>query len=260
MLTYPRGTCWMNKGWDPVTGCTKKSQGCVNCFAHRLAPRQLKKNLEARKANNLRRIEKGLSPLTTPLKYRNIFKITTHEKELSSSKLRSRIPTNFFVCGWSDLFHEGVPVEFIKKVFNVMNSYPQHTFQLLTKRTERMAELSPQFIWSPNIFAGTTIENEDLWYRIKYLRSVPAKHRFISCEPLLSNIPSMTVKSLQGIDWVIIGEESGPGFRLMKKEWAHDIVKTCATAKIPVWLKYGTEISKMIKQRPKGWIPLTKGK
>ena len=199
---------WTEATWNPVTGCSKFSLGCVNCYAERLA----------------KRLQKMGHP-----KYRNGFEITLHPAELSKP-LEWKKPMMIFVVSMGDLFHEKVPVEFIQEVFKVMNKAYWHTFQVLTKRIERMLEISEKVNWTPNIWAGVTVEHEKYVYRIGILKKIPAFVRFISMEPLLSNMPYI---DLSGIDWVIVGGESGPRARPMKTEWVRrirDMVKSQGVA------------------------------
>ncbi len=203
---------WTQATWNPVTGCTKVSPGCKHCYAERLA-----KRLQAM----------GVK------KYANGFKVTLHEDALEIP-LRWKQPRIIFVNSMSDLFHEEVPLEFIRKVFAVMKQAHQHIFQVLTKRAERMAELAPLLEWPPNVWMGVSVENQRYTYRIDLLRQVPASVRFLSLEPLLGPIPDL---NLDGIHWVIVGGESGPGARPMKKEWVLEIRDQCIRAGVPFFFK-----------------------
>lgn len=193
---------WTESTWNPVTGCTKVSPGCVNCYAERMARR-----LEAMGQPN----------------YANGFRVTCHEHMLQQP-LAWRQPKTILVNSMSDLFHESVPVEFIAKVFDVMNEASWHRFQALTKCAERMAELAIRLRWSENIWMGVTVENRDALARLDSLRLVPAAVRFVSFEPLLESLGDI---DLTGIDWAIVGGESGPGSRPMKKEWVLEIRDQC---------------------------------
>ena len=203
---------WTQATWNPVTGCTKVSPGCKHCYAERLA-----KRLQAM----------GVK------KYANGFKVTLHEDALEIP-LRWKQPRIIFVNSMSDLFHEEVPLEFIRKVFAVMRQAHQHIFQVLTKRAERMAELAPLLEWPSNVWLGVSVENQRYTYRIDLLRQVPASVRFLSLEPLLGPIPDL---NLDGIHWVIVGGESGPGARPMKKEWVLEIRDQCIRAGVPFFFK-----------------------
>jgi len=203
---------WTECTWNPVSGCTKISPGCAHCYAERMA-----KRLQA----------------MGQYRYRNGFAVTLHE-EAVEEPLSWKKPRVVFVNSMSDLFHEDVPVEFIQQVFAVMNRCPQHTFQILTKRAQRMAELSPLLSWSDNIWMGVTVENNDCLYRIDHLRQVNACVQFLSLEPLLGPLDDL---NLEGIDWVIVGGESGPGARPMKEEWVLPIQLMCHNTKVPFFFK-----------------------
>ena len=198
--------------WNPVTGCSKISRGCKNCYAERLAYR-----LQA--MGNKR--------------YVNGFSVTLHE-DLINLPRKWRSPRTIFVNSMSDLFHELVPDSFIKRIFKTMNDCPQHTFQILTKRSERLSTIAASLTWAPNIWMGVTIEDQDACYRTKHLQQVRSKVRFISCEPLLESLPNL---SLDGIHWVIVGGESGPGARPMKKEWVEEIRLQCCKKQVPFFFK-----------------------
>lgn len=203
---------WTQATWNPVTGCNKVSPGCKNCYAEKMS-----KRLQLMGQKN----------------YRNGFKLTLQPHmlerplEWKSSKL-------IFVNSMSDLFHKDVPVSFLQKVFKVMNEADWHQFQVLTKRSERLAELSSRLKWSKNIWMGVSVENDDYQYRIADLKKTDAHIKFLSVEPLLGPITKMNLK---GIDWVIVGGESGPGAREVKKEWITDIRDQCVKAKVPFFFK-----------------------
>lgn len=203
---------WTEATWNPVTGCTKVSEGCRHCYAERMAKR--------------------LVAMKNP-RYINGFNVTLHD-DLIETPLKWSKPKRIFVNSMSDLFHEDVPLEFIQKVFDTMNKAHWHTFQILTKRSERLAELSRHLNWTPNIWIGVSVENEKVMNRIKDLKSVPAFIRFLSCEPLLGPLKNM---NLEGIHWVIVGGESGPGARLMKSEWAKDIRNQCKEQNVAFFFK-----------------------
>ena len=203
---------WTETTWNPVSGCTKISAGCAHCYAERMA-----KRLQAM----------GL------YRYRNGFAVTLHP-EAVDEPCGWRKPRLVFVNSMSDLFHDDVPVDFIRQVFTVMNHCPQHTFQILTKRAERLAELAPLLNWSDNIWMGVTVESSDYLYRMDYLRQVQAAVRFVSLEPLLGPLNDL---NLEDINWVIVGGESGPGARPMEKEWVLSIHSKCRRANVPFFFK-----------------------
>ena len=203
---------WTDMTWNPVTGCTKVSQGCKFCYADRMAKRLQAMGVE---------------------RYRNGFQVTLHE-DLLDAPLKWVKPQLVFVNSMSDLFHESVPEEFILRVFRVIEACPQHTFQVLTKRSGRLAELSSRLPWPRNVWVGVSVENEDVTFRIRDLRRVPARVRFLSCEPLLGPLNDLP---LEGIDWVIVGGESGPGARPMREEWVISILEQCERRDIPFFFK-----------------------
>ncbi|MDO9348549.1 MAG: phage Gp37/Gp68 family protein, partial [Anaerolineales bacterium] len=188
------GIEWTESTWNPLTGCTKISPGCKHCYAERMA-----KRLKAMGQPN----------------YVNGFKLTMHEHVLEKP-LEWKTPQVVFVNSMSDLFHKDVPLEFIQRVFDVMKRAHWHHFQVLTKRSERLAELSPYLEWTDNIWMGVSVETKDYIYRIDDLRKTGAKIRFLSVEPLLGPLPKMNLK---GINWVLVGGESGPGARPLEREW-----------------------------------------
>ncbi len=203
---------WTEATWNPTTGCTKISLGCKNCYAERLALR--------------------LQAMGNP-KYANGFQLTLHEDALDLP-LRWKKPRKIFVNSMSDLFHEEIPLDFIQRVFQTMQQAHWHIFQILTKRAERMAELAPQLPWPPNVWMGVTVEEQRYTHRIDLLRTVPAAVRFLSLEPLLGPLPNL---NLNGIHWVIVGGESGPGARPMKPEWVTDIRDQCQDAGVAFFFK-----------------------
>lgn len=203
---------WTEVTWNPVTGCTKISHGCKFCYAERMA---------------LRLQSMGLN------KYRKGFSVAAHESVLDEP-LRWRQPRLVFVNSMSDLFHKSVPSAFIEAVFRVMNRAPQHTFQVLTKRPGRGAQLNDRLRWTPNIWFGTSIESERWLERLTHLRKTGAQTKFLSLEPLLGPLPGIR---LQGIDWVIVGGESGPGARPMKSSWVRDIRDNCLKHDVPFFFK-----------------------
>lgn len=189
---------WTDKTWNPITGCSKLSAGCAHCYAEVMA----------------RRIQAmGLD------KYSNGFKLTLHPEDLNTPRSWKK-GHNIFVCSMSDLFHTDVPFEFIDEVMTTICETPQHRYQLLTKRAERMAEYFATREVPKNVWLGVTVECQSTRYRIDYLRRIPARVRFLSCEPLLEDLGELNLSS---IDWVIVGGESGHKARPMKEEWVLNI-------------------------------------
>jgi protein gp37 len=203
---------WTELTWNPVTGCTKITQGCKFCYAERMAYR-----LKAMGVN----------------RYRNSFQVTLHP-DLLGVPLSWRRPRMVFVNSMSDLFHEDVPTEFIEAVFHTIQECPQHIFQILTKRSERLCSLARSLQWHENIWMGVSIENEDVVHRIADLREVPAHVRFLSCEPLIGPLEQL---DLTGIHWVIVGGESGPGARPMEQKWVNSILSQCQRQKVAFFFK-----------------------
>ena len=203
---------WTEATWNPVTGCTKISTGCKNCYAERMAKR--------------------LQAMGQEL-YTEGFKVKTHEETLEIP-LKWRRPRSVFVNSMSDLFHEHVSFEFISEVFKIMNDSSQHTFQILTKRSKNLSRLSRRLPWPENVWMGVTVENSAYLYRVKDLRHTPAKTKFISFEPLLGPIPDI---DFEDIDWVIVGGESGPRARPMAASWVEDIRDQCLSAGVPFFFK-----------------------
>lgn len=203
---------WTESTWNPVTGCNKVSPGCKHCYAERMALR-----LQAMGQPN----------------YSNGFKVSTHEHALELP-LSWKKPSTIFVNSMSDLFHEDVPLEFIKKVFDVMNRASWHQFQVLTKRSHRLRKFASNLTWSKNIWMGVSVENEDYIHRIDDLRLTPANIRFISFEPLIGPIGKV---NLANINWAIVGGESGPKARPMDKEWVHEIQQHCRKHQVPFFFK-----------------------
>ena len=203
---------WTEMTWNPVTGCTKVSEGCRHCYAERMA-------LRLRAMGNRR--------------YTNGFRVTLHD-DLVDLPRSFRQPRLIFVNSMSDLFHEDVPEEFIGRVFETMAACPQHTFQVLTKRSRRLRDMANRLPWRKNVWIGVSVEDQRVFSRIDDLRQVPASVRFLSCEPLLGPMDSL---NLEGIAWVIVGGESGPGARPMKPEWVESILKHCRQAKVAFFFK-----------------------
>ena len=203
---------WTDATWNPVTGCDKVSPGCKFCYAERMALR--------------------LMHMKQP-RYRNGFAVTLHP-DVVELPLRWRTPRVIFVNSMSDLFHEEVPDAFITRAFDTMRAAHWHTFQILTKRADRLAELSPRLPWPINVWMGVSVESPRVLGRVMKLSEVPAAVRFLSVEPLLSRIPSLP---RVGIDWVIVGGESGPYARPMEGDWVREIRDQCGEARVPFFFK-----------------------
>jgi len=203
---------WTESTWNPLTGCTKVSPGCKHCYAERMALR--------------------LQTMGQP-NYARGFQLAMHENALELP-VKWKKPQTIFVNSMSDLFHDEVPVEFIANVFDVMCRADWHRYQLLTKRSGRLLELSPSLPWKPHIWMGVSVESLRYVFRIDHLRKTGAAVRFLSLEPLLGPLPGL---NLEGIDWVIVGGESGPGSRPMAPEWAMSIRDQCLQARVPFFFK-----------------------
>jgi len=206
------GIEWTESTWNPLTGCDKISPGCKHCYAERMA-----KRLQA----------------MGQLNYVNGFKLTMHE-HVQEKPLEWKTPQTIFVNSMSDLFHKDVPVAFIHRTFDVMRQANWHRFQVLTKRSERLLELNPVIDWPDNIWMGVSVENADYSFRIDHLRKTGAKVKFLSLEPLLGPLSHL---DLDGINWVIVGGESGPGARKMDEEWVKEIRNQCLSARVPFFFK-----------------------
>ena len=203
---------WTEMTWNPVTGCTKISQGCKHCYAERMARR-----LEAMGSD----------------RYRNGFNVTLHPDLLDVPR-RWRQARIVFVNSMSDLFHDDIPLAYIQRVFATMRDCPHHTFQVLTKRSERLAELAPQLPWPRNVWMGVSVEDARVIHRVADLQSVPAAVRFLSLEPLIGPLDALP---LEGIHWTIVGGESGPKARPLRKEWVTSIFRQCRAARVPFFFK-----------------------
>jgi protein gp37 len=203
---------WTESTWNPLSGCTKISPGCKHCYAERMALR-----LQAMGQAN----------------YVNGFDLTLHEDALELP-LRWKKPQTIFVNSMSDMFHVDVPAEFIVRAFDVMRRASWHRFQVLTKRSERLLRLSGQLPWAENIWMGVSVENDVYTNRIEHLRQTNAAIKFLSLEPLLGPLDDLR---LDGIGWVIVGGESGPGARPMKPEWVTSIRDQCVDANVPFFFK-----------------------
>src|SRR5215207_1614626 len=203
---------WTETTWNPVTGCTKISPGCDNCYAERMARR-----LQAMGQPN----------------YVNGFKLTEQPHMLGLPE-KWTSPQTIFVNSMSDLFHRDVSADYIHRVFAVMNRASHHRYQILTKRSQRLMKLSPELPWQQHIWMGVSVEEESYTFRIDHLRETGANVKFLSLEPLLGPLPSL---NLRGIDWVIVGGESGPHARPMSTEWVLDIRDQCLAARVPFFFK-----------------------
>ena len=203
---------WTETTWNPVTGCSKISPGCKHCYAERMAKR--------------------LHAMGTA-KYRNGFQVTIHPTTLDEPLTWSK-PRLVFVNSMSDLFHDAVPEDFIRSVFEVMNRASQHTFQVLTKRPQRVAAMNGWLDWSPNIWLGVSVESEARLDRIDHLRATGVATKFLSLEPLLGPLSPL---ELANMDWVIVGGESGPGARPMEADWVREIRDTCLSQQVPFFFK-----------------------
>jgi protein gp37 len=203
---------WTEMTWNPVTGCRKVSQGCKHCYAERMAKR--------------------LQAMGSP-RYSAGFAPTLHADLLDAPK-RWVKPRLIFVNSMSDLFQDEVPLAYIQRTFAVMRECPQHTFQILTKRAERLREIAHFLPWPSNVWMGVSVENERVLSRVVDLRSVPAAVRFLSCEPLIGPLRRLP---LSGIQWVIVGGESGPGARPMRQAWVDSILRQCRAADVAFFFK-----------------------
>ena len=210
---------WTEMTWNPTTGCDKISAGCKYCYAEVMTRRLMAMGIE---------------------KYSEGFKIRTHVDALNIPYTWKR-PKVVFVNSMSDMFHPGVPLEFIKAVFEVMNDNPQHIFQVLTKRAERLYEVHEQLTWTNNIWMGVSVEDERVIDRIDFLRDTNAKVKFLSCEPLIGPLMKL---NLNKIDWVIVGGESGRKARPMKEWWVWDIKQQCQEKEVLFFFKQWGGVNK----------------
>jgi protein gp37 len=203
---------WTESTWNPVTGCTKISAGCKHCYAERMARR-----LHAMGNRS----------------YANGFGLTL-QPHILDVPLRWKKPQTIFVNSMSDLFHRDVPAEYIQQVFDVMRRANWHTYQILTKRSDRLRELDGVLDWTPQVWMGVSVEDQKHTFRIEHLRETHALTKFLSLEPLLGPLPDL---KLDGIDWVIVGGESGPGARPMDSAWVTEIRDQCRAAKVAFFFK-----------------------
>ncbi|CAD5958479.1 DUF5131 family protein [Planktothrix agardhii] len=207
MASINTGIEWTDRTWNPTTGCNKVSPGCTHCYAEAITKRFTQN-------------------------FNNGFALTLHPERIEEP-LKWRKPSRIFVNSMSDLFHEDISVEFLQKVFDVIHKTPHHIYQILTKRHERLLEVADQLEWSDNIWMGVSVENQNYVHRIDCLRKVPVSVRFLSCEPLLGPLKL----DLTGIDWVIVGGESGIKHRPMQLEWAEDIQQQCEAENVAFFFK-----------------------
>ena len=210
---------WTESTWNPITGCNKISPGCKNCYAERLS-----KRLKAMGQAN----------------YKNGFKLTM-QPQMLELPLGWKKPQTIFVNSMSDLFHKNVPLEYIQQVFDVMKRAHWHRFQVLTKRADRLAELSSEIEWSSNIWMGVSVESQNYVHRIDELRQTGAKVKFLSLEPLLGALKNLNLKE---IDWAIVGGESGYGARPIKEEWVLEIREQCQNFDVPFFFKQWGGVNK----------------
>lgn len=218
---------WTDKTWNPITGCSKISSGCKNCYAEVMS-----KRLQAMGQK----------------KYRNGFTVTLHDDTINEP-LQWKKPHTIFVCSMSDLFHESVPFEYIDKILAIIKNTPHHNYQILTKRAERMNEYFSNKLVPENAWLGVTVDVESSKSRMEFLRDLPATIKFLSCEPLLEDLGAL---NLDNIDWVIVGGESGVKARLMKEEWVLSIKEQCESQGTAFFFKqWGTWGSDGIKRNKK---------
>jgi len=220
---------WTEATWNPVRGCSAISPGCARCYAARIAARFSKPGLPY----------EGLAKMTThgPRWTGEVLCVEEHLFD----PLQQKRPKTFFVNSMSDLFHEAVEFDFIHRVFKVMQGAHWHRFQILTKRSERLAKLGPHLPWPENVWMGVSVENDDYTSRIDHLRGTGARIKFLSLEPLLGPLPNL---NLRGIDWVIVGGESGPGARPIAVEWVTDIRDQCQHAGVAFFFKQWGGVNK----------------
>lgn len=212
---------WTESTWNPTTGCDQTSPGCDNCYALTLARRL--------KAMGVDKYQEDGDPRTSGPGFR----LTIHEDVLNTPK-GWRQPRLVFVNSMSDLFHDDVPIDFIQRVFAVMAETPQHTYQVLTKRSRRLKKLAAELPWPKNVWMGVSVENARYTFRVDHLRAVPASVRFISAEPLLGPLGPL---NLDGVDWVIAGGESGPRCRPMDINWGRELRDHCLSAGVRFFFK-----------------------
>nr|WP_286981437.1 phage Gp37/Gp68 family protein [Corynebacterium sp. UBA5992] len=230
---------WTEVTWNPVTGCDRVSSGCDNCYALSMSKRL--------KAMGSAKYQNDGDPRTSGPG----FALTIHPSTLTEP-YRWKSPRTVFVNSMSDLFHARVPLSFIQAVLDVMRDTPQHTYQVLTKRSLRLKRIAPKLTWPDNCWMGVSVENSKVLNRVDHLRDVPAAVRFLSCEPLLGPLDGI---NLDGIDWVIAGGESGPNYRVMDAAWARGIRDSCTDADVPFFFKqWGGRTSKALGRELDGVV------
>ncbi len=218
---------WSDATWNPLTGCTKISPGCAHCYAETMS-----KRLKLMGQRN----------------YRNGFELTLHEHMLEVPLTWKR-PRKIFVNSMSDLYHKDVPDEFIHRVFDTMSRADWHQYQILTKRADRLEQIAPSLPWAKHIWQGVSVENAEYTFRIDHLRRTPAHIKFLSIEPLLGPIPEL---NLSGIDWVIVGGESGGNCRGMELEWVLGVRSACESQGVPLFVKQtGEKLARRLKLKSK---------
>mgnify|MGYP001490606238 CR=1 FL=1 len=225
---------WTESTWNPVAGCTPVSPGCLNCYAARMALRLQRMGGKtgdkyegtARRARDGRPVFSG--------------RVNLDEEALDLPRTW-RLGRKIFVNSMSDLFHEQVPELFIRRVFEVMEACPQHNFQVLTKRPERALELAPRLPWPEHVWMGTSVESRAYYDRVRQLSRIPARVRFLSCEPLLGALPRLPLAKIQ---WVIVGGESGPGARPMEGSWVLEIKHQCESRGVAFFFKQWGGVNK----------------
>jgi protein gp37 len=210
---------WTDMTWNPVTGCTMISPGCAHCYAERMANRL-----------------KAMGQTS----YRNGFALTLQPQTLEVP-LRWKKPRTIFVNSMSDLFHKDIPLDYIQRVFDVMRRANWHTYQILTKRSDRLLQLDSALDWQPHVWMGVSVENQKYTDRVNHLRKTGAKVKFLSLEPLLGPLPKLNLKK---IDWVIVGGESGPGARPMDSTWVADIRDQCQRGEVSFFFKQWGGVNK----------------
>lgn len=221
---------WTEATWNPVAGCAIVSPGCTNCYAMRMAARL--EHMGQEKYSGLTRRSAGRPKWNGEVRL---------DHEALSLPYSWKVGRMIFVNSMSDLFQERVPFEFVRSVFKIMRDCRQHTFQVLTKRTDRLRDIAGDLEWAPNIWMGVSVENSDYRYRIDDLRIAPASVRFLSLEPLIGDVGLL---NLSGIDWVIAGGESGPGARPMNPAWVRSIRDQCVSANVPFHFKQWGGVNK----------------
>ncbi len=230
-MSTKTGIEWTEITWNPTTGCDRISKGCDNCYALALSKR-LKAMGVSKYQNDGNKITSGPG-----------FGLTLHPNTLDEP-YSWKHPRTVFVNSMSDLFHARVPIGFIRDVFDVISDTPQHTYQILTKRSVRLSKIAEKLSWPNNLWMGVSVENSDVLYRVDHLRMVPASVRFLSCEPLLGTLEHI---NLSGIGWVIAGGESGARYRPIEVNWVTNLRDRCIEQNVPFFFKqWGGRTSKSL--------------